>query len=51
MKKCEVEIISGKTGKKVESRKFDSIWNLYIPLCSVLQNTLFSKISSLKAPL
>ena len=32
MKKCEVEIISGKTGKKVESRKGDSIWNLYIPL-------------------
>ena len=32
MKKCETEVISGKTGKKVESRKGDSIWNLYTPL-------------------
>ena len=32
MKKCEVEIIRGKTGKKVESRKGNSIWNLYTPL-------------------
>ena len=32
MKKCEVEIIGGKTGKKLESRKGDNIWSLYIPL-------------------
>ena len=32
MKKLEVKVISGRTGKELKSRKGDSIWNLYIPL-------------------
>ena len=32
MKKLETKVISGKTRKKVESRKGGIIWNLYIPL-------------------
>jgi len=32
MKKLEVKVISGKTGKELKSRKGNSIWELYIPL-------------------
>ena len=32
MKKLEVKVISGRTGKELKSRKGDSIWNLYMPL-------------------
>ena len=32
MEKCEVKVISGKTGKLVQSRKGESTWNLITPL-------------------
>ena len=32
IEKCEVKVISGKTGKLVQSRKGESTWNLFTPL-------------------